>query len=197
MSRFDETYSQTSYNRNAGCHSHSDLDKVRHDDIINFALEEEKKATQFLQNQDTSHMEDAGDEGAGVGMHEGVDFLAVHDDDSVGSNGGEPQMLLFQDSDEEDEKRDAYLPLSDDKEVLQMTSSMNNVDEERFMKTHAMRLLLQKEKKKREDEFRSGSITHSQAMALNKIPSAKYMPTHKTRVYNEWLEAQKELRKVK
>lgn len=195
MSRFDETYAQTSYNRNAGCHSHSDLDKVRHDDIIDFAIEQEK-ATQSLTGNDgtgTTYLTDNTDTNDdNKGVDEGVDYLAVHDEDS-----DEPQMLHFNESDDDDdEKKDTYVPLEDDRDLLKMTSSMSNIDEERLMKTHAMRVLLQKEKKKREDEFRSGNTTHLQSIAFNKIPSAKYMPTHKTRVYNEWIEAQKELRKV-
>lgn len=194
MSRFDETYAQTSYNRNAGCHSHSDLDKVRHDDIIDFAIQQEKAAQSLVGNDGTTNlMGDTNDgKGTDVSVEEGVDYMAVHDEDS-----GEPQMLHSNESDDEedDEKNDSYVPLGDDRELLQMTSSMSNIDEDRLMKTHAMRVLLQKEKKKREAEFRSGNTAHLQSIALNKIPSAKYMPTHKTRVYNEWIEAQKELKK--
>ena len=34
MSKFDESFSQTSTSRNFGSHSHSDLDKIRHDEIM-------------------------------------------------------------------------------------------------------------------------------------------------------------------
>ena len=181
MSKFDETMTQTSLSRNWGSHTDSDLDKVRHDEIMQFAAK--------LEGDNDNINDEAGKEGA--------DYMIVHDDDSVGTNGGVPHMLPFDESDEDDtETRDELVPLEEDEDILKLTSSLNNIDEERLKKTHTLRLLMQKEKKKREDDFRNGirTLTHSQN--LTKIPTAKYMPVHKTRVYQEWVDAQNNLRKV-
>ena len=184
MSAFDETYAQTSYNRNAGQHGDSDLDKIRHDDLMEFS-------------ETISGRVSGGEDKEGEGEEEKTDYMMVHDDDSVGSNGGEPYMLPFDDeSNAEGEELDS-VPLGEDDDILKMTSSMNNIDQKRFMKTRTLRLLMEKEKKKREDDFRSGSIRHLHTTSLQKIPSSKYMPTHKTRVYKEWVDAQRELRKVR
>lgn len=187
MSKFDETLSQTSYSRYAGCHSHSDLDKIRHDDIMQYG---DMLATQ--------EQECGGYEGV-EGEEDGeVNYMTVHDGDND-EEGERANMLPIEESDEDeegDEGGDECTPLGEDKEVLKLASSMNNIDEERFMKTHTMRLLLQKEKSKREEQFREGTIRAAAAYNSTKIPSSKYMPTHKTRVYKEWVDAQKDLRMV-
>mmetsp|Transcript_23687 Transcript_23687/g.43952 ORF Transcript_23687/g.43952 Transcript_23687/m.43952 type:complete len:628 (+) Transcript_23687:146-2029(+) len=183
MSKFDETYSETSYMRNAGGHGDSDLDKFRHDDVMKFGED------MYSQDRHEGGLDDEVINGG-----DGVDFLAVHDDDSVGSNGAVPHMLPMDDEDE-DEEWDDTTPLAEDDEILKLTSSLNNIDEKRFMKTYTMRLLMQREKKKREDDFRAGNTQHASLTSLKKIPTARYMPTHKTRVYKEWMDAQQELRK--
>lgn len=184
MSKFDETYSETSYMRNAGGHGDSDLDKFRHDDVLKFGEE--------VMSRDRRE----GGSNDEVASSEGVDYLAVHDDDSVGSNGGVPQMLPMDDEDDnEGEEWDDTMPLAEDEEILKLTSSLNNIDEKRFMKTYTMRLLMQREKKKRENDFRSGNTKYENLTNLKKIPTARYMPTHKTRVYKEWMDAQHELQK--
>lgn len=182
MSKFDEAMSETSHNRNWGSHTDSDLDKFRHEDVMQFA------DSQNIAN-DSYEMEEKEDN---------IDHMVIHDDDSVGSCGDVPQMLQTGESDDDDnndeERRDEYVPLDEDEEVLKLTSSLNNIDAERFKKTRMLRLLMEKEKKRRESEFRHGKTEYCQTSNMRRIPSAKWMPVHKTRVYQEWVNAQNTLR---
>lgn len=191
MSNFDETCAETNYGRNAGSHTHSDLDKIRHDELVEFEKRMQSEYEKGSEGEGTFD-ERASDSYDILHVHDTGDDKDGHDDSFLNEEMQEEGPCV--ESDEEDEDQDVSKPLGEDEDLLAMTSAMNTMDKEAFMKARTMRILLQREKKKRERAYRHGQKSCEDTVNLSKIPSARYMPVHKTRVYKEWLEAQNELR---